>query len=48
MLVLKHFEDEKVSNPPEICLVEVKINVYFNLVSYNLLKHLENGSTVLF
>lgn len=38
MLVLKHFEDEKVSNPPEIWLVEVKTNVYFNLVSYNLLK----------
>lgn len=41
------FEDEKVSNPPETWLVEGKTNVYFNLVSYNLLKRLvENGSTI--
>lgn len=32
------FEDEKVSNPPETWLVEVKTNVYFNLASYNLFK----------
>jgi hypothetical protein len=38
ILFWKHFEDEKVSSPLETWLVEVKTNVYFNLLSYNLLK----------
>lgn len=40
LLFWKHFEDEKVSNPPETWMVDLKTNVYFHLMSYNLLKAL--------